>query len=374
MLYGNHEEVSHDNNYAAELQEFYEAHESFGDPAMRRDYFGRMDENQFVDLTQQVTSIIRTGDSNGRQEYDGEQVGLMGHEVPEQQDKTDLIKETWQTARGFLNDPELDDKEALEYAGLTAAGGLLYAHPNIDGNGRMSRVVDHMIEEGTELPLDEMLPRILGENGNTDWHVAPDAAAMRAYAQRPMPKQINDYVIPEGVNWGNEDDIHELSVTKSDDPVERIADSSVGNSSLLLFMEHADQHALDVLEKYTVAVPGNDKNARTLNAKDALTELVQSEDGGIGYAAQLMEADRETRKQTVQRFLAMMKDRAQHEMPARLQKQMNLERSFPVDQALKAHFGRVAVGTQIVPGQHARAQHATYSRILREREGFEQKK
>lgn len=376
MLFGSHEEIHHDNNHAPALQEFYEAHEGFDDPAIRRDYFGRMSEQDFVDFTQTITSIIRTGDSSQRQEYDGEEVKLMGHEVPDQRDKTDLIRQTWRVARGFLNDPEFEDRQALEYAGLTAAGGILYAHVNIDGNGRLARAVDYALEEGTEQPLDGTLEKILGENGGSEWYVAPDDEAVRHYMDPHYPKEINGYVIPQKTVWQEFGDVMDDDYLSADDPVDIVSNSDFGNISLVKFLEHADGRALDTFEKHTNNIEENGMVKRVLNARAALQELTSLEDDGIRYAAQILEADRATRKEFVENFLHIMESRDLRNLPPQLLERLEIQKNFPnpVPRATQLHFGRLAVEGQITLADHASAHHRIYSRILRTREGLERPK
>jgi hypothetical protein len=142
--------VSHSNNHAAEIVEFAASIEAWNDPVTRRDYFEHLSGSDFLALTQQVASLVRTGDSNGQQPFDGNNVTLMTHKVPDHRDKEDLLLQTWHTARELLRDQTIDDQDALEYAALTAAAGILYIHPFVDGNGRASRALSFLISTGAQ--------------------------------------------------------------------------------------------------------------------------------------------------------------------------------------------------------------------------------
>ena len=76
--------------------------------------------------------------------------------MPDQREKEGLLRETWQTAQTLLHDRRFSDEDALEYAALTVAGGMLYVHPFVDGNGRTSCVLSYMIAKGAE-PESETL-------------------------------------------------------------------------------------------------------------------------------------------------------------------------------------------------------------------------
>jgi hypothetical protein len=56
------EVVSHENNFAPQIVEYVEANEALADPVTRRDYFEQITEDDFIDMTQRVASMVRTGD------------------------------------------------------------------------------------------------------------------------------------------------------------------------------------------------------------------------------------------------------------------------------------------------------------------------
>jgi len=119
------EVVSHQNNFAPQIVDYVRSVEPLSDPVTRRDYFERMTADDFIDMTQRVASMVRTGDSNQLQHFDGEKVALMAHEVPDQREKEQLLRDTWETAQVLLHDRRFTDEDALEYAALTVAGGAV---------------------------------------------------------------------------------------------------------------------------------------------------------------------------------------------------------------------------------------------------------
>ena len=82
--------ISHKNNHAEDITEFMHFDERFADPVQRRDLLSSLDEADFIDMLQQTASLIRTGDASSMQHFDGDTVGLMGHEVPDQREKEGL--------------------------------------------------------------------------------------------------------------------------------------------------------------------------------------------------------------------------------------------------------------------------------------------
>ena len=87
------EMIAHNNSRSDDIATFLHAQEQLGDPVVRRDYSARLDENNFLDLAQQTAGLVRTGNLQN-QYFDGEKVGLMGHEVPDQRDKERLLRDT----------------------------------------------------------------------------------------------------------------------------------------------------------------------------------------------------------------------------------------------------------------------------------------
>lgn len=139
--------VSHEKNHAESVMEFFATDERLQNPTMRRDYFAQLDENDFLDIVQKTAGLVRSGEAEN-QYFDGENVSLMFHEVPDQREKEQLLRETWGVAQEFLQNNELPDDDALDYAALTVAGGILYAHPFADGNGRTSRALSYVMARG----------------------------------------------------------------------------------------------------------------------------------------------------------------------------------------------------------------------------------
>ena len=56
--------VSHQNNFVPQIVEYVQSNEALSDPVLRRDYFEQMTEEDFIDMTQRVASLVRTGDSS----------------------------------------------------------------------------------------------------------------------------------------------------------------------------------------------------------------------------------------------------------------------------------------------------------------------
>lgn len=342
--------VSHDIDHSAAIANFYGQNEMLADTAQRREYFASLDSADFLDLLQQTNSLIRSGDPEQRQPFDGQDVMLSTHAVPDHPDKEQLLDETWQTARTFLQDPNLDDEAALIYAGLTAAGGTLMVHPYIDGNGRTSRVISHMIINGDSEATREELRRIVDEHGNQAWRVTPLSNGLEVYTEIDYEKSD---LLPEKIDWGISVSEYDRS-DSGDDPVNALGTNN-NTRALHKFMLNADEKAQEIVRRH-VEYDTDGKPLR-LDAMAALRELVHDPERGIGYAAQLDEIEKWSRADNVRRYLGSMRDEAvqvQAGMTSRvemLQKSGNLN---DVERAEVAAFGRLAVDGKLSARDYSR--------------------
>ena len=71
-------------------------------------------------------------------------------DTPALEDKYKLLVESVEASSRILEDDTLDDSAALRRAGLIISTPLIYIHPFADGNGRTSRLVQYLIEFGSE--------------------------------------------------------------------------------------------------------------------------------------------------------------------------------------------------------------------------------
>ena len=284
------ETVSHEKNHAKDVAEFIQANERLADPTQRRDYFNQLDEDGFIDLVQQAASVVRTGDANARQHFDGSLVTLMGTEVPDQREKEDLLRKTWAVARGYLDDNQIPDQDALDYAALTVAGGVLLAHPFVDGNGRTTRVTSYMISQGTANP--EVLHDIIANtNGGGHWNVKPDQITA-------TEKQVYKGDQPDRVEW---DDVFFGS---NEDALGGTIANSVHDEAILRQMiEDHGEHIKAQLEK---SVHQNENGETVLDGQKFVEELVTDPEAGITNARELRAIHRELRADYVERFLKAM--------------------------------------------------------------------
>jgi hypothetical protein len=285
--------VPHDINHAAELAEFMQANEQLQDPTQRRDFLSKLDGSDFIDLTQQIASIVRTGDANAKQHFDGETVGIAGRQVPYHEDKEALIRETWNVAKDFLNDPTINDQDALDYAALTVAGGLLYAHPFADGNGRTSRSLSFMISQGST-NTEELHDVIANSAGGGRWAVGPTMLVT-------SPRTDFKGEQPNDIEW--EDSL----VGEADDAMGGIIANSLpgyGDRILRTLLEDADEGTLrHARESMTTDGAGN----TVLHAETFIEKLVHDPETGMANAAKLLHIERGERAEFVRRFLRAMR-------------------------------------------------------------------
>lgn len=285
------EVVSHDNNFTPQILEYVHSNEALADPVTRRDYFEHMSGDDFIDFTQQVASLVRTGDSEQRQYFDGEKVGLMGHEVPDQRHKEGLLRETWDTAKSFLSDRDISDEDALEYAALTVAGGILYVHPFADGNGRTSRFTSFIMARGEQDPeaFEAMAKSMSGE-----WQVAP-AHQIGVWEKREYKGEQ-----PKEIEWE-----FQFAGEAEDALGGAIADSIYKDLTVRKFIDTADDETKQLIE--TCVTRDEDGNMESLNGDKLLEVLVNDLERGIGNAQRLLDLKRQFQSQYVRNYLRAMR-------------------------------------------------------------------
>ncbi|MDB5183284.1 MAG: Fic/DOC family [Candidatus Saccharibacteria bacterium] len=288
--------VSHKNDFSPELIQWAHSEHMLADPVTRRDYFGHMNANDFIDLTQQVASIVRTGDSTQRQHFDGEQNGqqvrLLFVDVPEQQDKEQLLRETWETAQEFLTNPNIPDNDALEYAALTAAMGILWIHPFMDGNGRTSRVVSYLMAKGPEDESD--LKILMTKSMPQEWQIfAPS------------------HFVPEedlGVNRKADEDFLKWQGGILGEQGETLADITANmrsrDSVFYKFLAHGDSKVHEIIEPFITR--DKDGKPKEIDASLALEALINDPERGIEFAANFRNLRRTELAGHIRRFLHAM--------------------------------------------------------------------
>ncbi|MDB5167862.1 MAG: hypothetical protein JWO55_120 [Candidatus Saccharibacteria bacterium] len=346
--------VSHKNNHVEDIQEFINSNERLVDPTQRRDYFGQLDGSEFIDLIQQTASLVRTGNASERQSFDGARVGLMGHEVPDQREKELLLLETWQVAKEYLGNNEISDQDALDYTALTVAGGLLYAHPFADGNGRTSRAVSYIISQGAENSHE--LEGILAKTGGGNWSVAPEALIMTARTDFTGSQ-------PDYIEWDD------ALAGEGDDALNGIIANSVYKNRILRRMieEGGEEIKSKIEDNLTVTNDGN----TTLKAEKFIDELVNDSESGFLYANTLITLQREERADYVHRFLAAMKSREPMQ-PGKIvdhaekAKSWGNERGIRFNAIVKKEMGIRAIDGLVMPIDRQLIRHKAYSNVRHE--------
>jgi hypothetical protein len=361
--------VAHSPDQARAVAEFYKLPEFSEDPAIRRDNLAGLEGADFVGLIQKVNNVIRGGEANASQPFDGINVALMFQELPDHADKEQLLKETWDTAREFLKNPDMNDEDALAYAGLTAAGGLVYVHPFADSNGRTGRVLMHLMTGSRSESLQPELEEILSAAGRKAFGVSP--VDMQHYANREQDHLGATVQLPPKVTWGDENTVLDGPPGQEPDPAERLAGSTVKRRALKVFLEHSDEAARELFGKYTQTAENG--QAVSLDAESALKELVNLPEKGIGYAAQLAEAHRIAKAEFVRKFLKAMTNDNHQDFTDAYQRKL-VERARAQDPELGGinavhaiNLAKLATGAgQIKARDDYLATHQTYSSIKRD--------
>lgn len=354
--------LPHTDTRSTEMAELINSNEVLQDPATRRDFFASLDSSDFVDMVEQVGAVLRTGDSSQRQHLDGDTTYLQTHEVPAQEDKEQLLKETWDTAKSFLANPDMADEDAVSYAALTVAGGILYIHPFQDGNGRVSRVLSYAIEMGARDDLEGKLDNMLGHNagGGRSWAVTPSYDMIRMINRGEPYMTPKD--LPLSISWEENEEtaIADYLPGAGYNVVEEIAHSNYRGRILGAFYDLTDNHAREVIKAHIEY--DADGNPQSLRADQALDMLVQDPDNGLTYAAQLKEAKHWMQAEYVRAFLKAMQSNEPQELPRdakrRIEALSTREALTNSEKAYLVVFGKyVDADGKILPRDLFRAEH-----------------
>jgi hypothetical protein len=346
-----HEIVPHTNNRSEEIADYFNQEERLADATMRRDYFASLDETDFIDLVQKTAGLVRDGNVIS-QSFDGDKVNLMGHEVPDQREKEELLRKTWLVAKEFLNNTDLSDQEALDYAALTAAGGLLYAHPFADGNGRTSRVLSYVIALGKIHKND--LSEILNETaGGKNWQVTPIpiVESGRSNFEGNQPSEIL---------W------EDSFAGEAEDALGgEIANSIYKDAIIRTFI---DRHAEEVFKNNARQISADEKGNTILRGEDFIFSLVNDPESGMSNAHDLINIMRELRADYVERFLMAMQSK-EPVMPRNIRPiDLNItdkDKGYWLNrkQTIIKTFGSLAIDGKLTPAQQQLIQHRASSKI-----------
>lgn len=346
--------VSHKDNRAEDIADFFNSQEQLKDPTQRRYYFEHLDENEFLDLVQQTAGLVRTGNVEN-QYFDGATVGLMGHEVPDQREKEQLLRDTWAVAKEFLSDTDIPNEDALDYAALTVAGGLLYAHPFADGNGRTSRTLSYMIARGNGNKQE--LQDILAETGGGgNWQVAPIPLVTSR-------QSVFEGKQPQRIEW------EDAFAGEAEDALGgTIANSTYNDMIIRKFIEkHGDLTEQQIEESSS----SNDDGISTLKGEEFIASLVNDPEAGMTNASELLKIYREVRADYVHRFLQAMrlkeKSRPRNIRPSDFEiTDQDNEFMRGRKQTIIREVGERSIGGLLTPAEQQLIQHRAYSRIRHE--------
>jgi hypothetical protein len=345
--------INHEKNHADAIAAYFDQISQLADPIQRRDHYARLDSDSFVDQTQQIYSLVENGDTDSRRSFDGEQVvaGLLA--PPDQTDKEDLLREVWDAARSFLEDSSLSDEDALTYAGLTVAGGLLYIHPAIDGNGRVSRVWSYGLIRGSNPSMTNDLRQMLSEDGGKYWSSSPGLNSMELYAQMYMRHETAT-VAHEYNLTANDFQNPRFEFEKADyGVVEAATKSDVALETVSLFINRLDGKSKKALERYIER--DDDGGVIAFDVDKALHGLVMQTDDGLRYGALLHEVHKAARADFVRRFLYAMKDNVAHELVDPSLLEPANEARTKIGRRRRQAVGALAVAGRILPRDYYRA-------------------
>lgn len=245
-------------------------------------------------MLQQTANVIRTGDAGSLQYFDGEKVFLHTFEVPDQQEKETLLYATWDSALSALRDNSLKDSHALDRASAIVSGGILYAHPFIDGNERTSRALSYVIAKGTKRP--DQLERIVSKSGvQGGWSNAPMGLDWREAKSYRGPQ-------PQTIEWDF------AFAGEGEDALGGVLANGFNSDAVL--REFIERYGSDISDIIEASTKYNDNGQATLQAQQFIENLVMRDEGGIANAKALLDIKREKSAGVVAGYLSHMVSQA----------------------------------------------------------------
>ena len=351
----NNEIIKHESDNALSIYEYFSSDERLQDDTMRRDYLSSLDSDDFIDLLQITAGLVRSGEPV-YEGFDGHNVALFDHEVPDQQDKESLMRDAWDVAKKFLSNNKLSDRDALDLAALTVAGGVLYAHPYIDGNGRTSRVLSYVIAQGPG-SRSTMNKLITSHGDSSGWAITPLGIVEN---HKPVPGEIQ----PDRIVWENEEIMGAMT-----DPLDGLlVDSEYHRDKAIrrFINNHASELSRDIRFSTTKRLNG----LTELNANELLDYAMSKPDHALIYGKELMDYVREYRAEYVHRFLAAMQSRKPIPLGGAMPRiSLTPPERDPAPTNSKLHtlrkeLSKHAVANLVTPAGQALAYHRTYSSLV----------
>lgn len=131
--------------------------EFFAEPANRLDFIEHQSAEEFFKLAQFVNSKVRGERFHDVRQNPDEAVGgsLPLLHTPSATDKPMALEAGFDAIKEYIDSSNDDAKEKVKAVAMAAEALIIWVHPFNDGNGRTSRFVGNLIEEGGSDP-DEL--------------------------------------------------------------------------------------------------------------------------------------------------------------------------------------------------------------------------
>lgn len=131
--------------------------EFFAESSNRLEFIEHQSAAEFFKLTQFVNSKVRGERLHELRQNPEETAGgqLPMLHTPSAADKPEAFEAGFSAIKEYINTSDDDDEEKVKAVAMAAEALIIWVHPFNDGNGRTSRFIGNLIEEGGSKP-DEL--------------------------------------------------------------------------------------------------------------------------------------------------------------------------------------------------------------------------
>ena len=147
--------------------------EYFADPANRLDFIKNQSAKDFFMLSQYINAKLRGQKPyelrRQKQEWKGGALPLM--HTPASKDKTPAFKRGFDAIQEYIATTDDSVDRQIEGVAMATEALIIWVHPFIDGNGRTSRFLAKLIEDGADDMDDLITETASGDTRSTGYRI-----------------------------------------------------------------------------------------------------------------------------------------------------------------------------------------------------------